>query len=803
MVKASARTRVGAGSNPAPGSISGEIMTEQRDNSDVQVNVNPGYAVFQIAKAFTTSEEHKDPATRLRAQERIAKWQTVLQNILSGSLEYGSRTPLNKVPAWATLEVVTGGFATGQLLAGGPLQEHETKLLTTVPTVRKVEERSALNSYFLTDAGLADLQQKLETKCYDVGVPEEGALLVVAWLVKNGYVEEARQLLNELSPYFAKLRFYPVPLDQPRRFGRRVHLQDVRSTIRSLQNIKQNVRILTQKEASEVWAPFYDRMIALFLETVVDDWPCQQYPPLWSERVRVLLREFDELRKKHSLCGKPERAGENFARLRDFLGRCAERPEALTSREVGLIRDILYQYVAKRGAPGSETCVEARRREAAYVGDPTFHEIAKVVIPRLEKHRADEGLDDVSDLKQPITHSEARTFGVPEDTSVPASIQRKVERCLNETVEVLIERDLITSGDTLASVLPQMTSGIRAAGVRDEQLRQLYSAIYRAFRRRRSLLLFNLEKQVQIEELPWIAAIERFRGDDLSTRELAAQTLEEVSALVLRSFPHAILPNKLLQELRALVKGAELDIPLVDEVAADIFMGQFTGKYLESAKRAARLLRGTLYETYYDIDYQQVSRLSQASVTPVRRWLRFRSAGKTDPLASLCSARAGVPLGTWDPATNGMIIEQQQILTTQNLAALFLVLDLVDVMRDELGDMAQRCFKWICKRQQMKILSWHDALIVLKNTAYAWRQMIFFLSQLSKTDADKFLEWAELHLQEQGKEFRQRFRPALNGLKFAAEGRSLDREDASNPDVRRFLGWSNTRHWLLSGKITA
>ena len=122
-------------------------------------------------------------------------------------------------------------------------------------------------------------------------------------------------------------------------------------------------------------------------------------------------------------------------------------------------------------------------------------------------------------------------------------------------------------------MLPQVTSGIRAAGFTDSRLRQLYSSIYRAFRRRRSLLLLDLEKQVQIEELPWIRAIDRFRAEDLSSAELAKQTLEEVVILALSSFPQAIIPNKLLQELNALSKGAGLDLSLVDELAADIFMG--------------------------------------------------------------------------------------------------------------------------------------------------------------------------------------------------------------------------------------
>lgn len=770
-------------------------MTERLDNSNVQVGVNPGYAAFQIAKALTTSEEHDDPATRERAKERVAKWEHILRSILSGSVEYGSRTPVAEVPAWATLEVATGGFATGELLAGGPLQAHEKKLLLgDLPGVHVTEERRALNAYFLTDAGLADLQQKLETKCYDVGVPEEGALLVVAWLVKNGYVEEARKLLHQISPYFSKLRFYPVPLDQPRRFGPRVHLQDVRSTITSLEKIRPNKRILVQKEAVEVWTPFYDRMVAVFLETVVDGWPCQHYPTGWPERARSLVDEFRQLRRKHPLCGKPERAGTPFAQLRETLVRCMSDAESLTGREVGRIRLILNRYVAKRGAPDSVTCVEARRRQSAYVAGPTFHEIAEVVIPRLKKHRANEGVDDVSLLKQPVTKFEAADFRLPENTAVPASIQRKVERCLNDTVDALIERDLITSGETLARVLPQMTSEIRAAGIRDEQLRQLYSAIYSAFRRRRSLLLLNLEKQVQIEELPWIPAIERFRSNNLSTRELAAQTLEEVCLLTIRSFPHAILPNKLVQELTALAKGAELYIPLVEEVAADIFMGEFTEKYLLSAKKAAQLLRGTLYETYYEIDYEKISRMSQVKETTVRRWLFFNTEVKTDPFVKLCSSRAGVALGSWNPALNGMIIEQQQILTTQNLAALFSGLNLVDALRGELGELARQCFKWVCKRQQVKVDKRHARLIMLKNTAYAWRQMIFFLSLLSKAEREEFLAWSEGHLQEQSEEFRTRFSPALNGLKFAAAGGSINA--ANNGDVRRFLGWS-TKHWLL------
>ncbi len=426
-----------------------------------------------------------------------------------------------------------------------------------------------------------------------------------------------------------------------------------------------------------------------------------------------------------------------------------------------------------------------------------FHTIASVVIRRLERHPKDEGLDDIQDIEQDVSADEASASAVPVGTALPPSIRRKIERCLSETVSALVERDVITSGEVMARVLPQVTSGIRAAGLSDPTLRPLYAAMYRAFRRRRSLLLLNLEKQVSIEELPWVAAINRCRSESLSTKELSKQALEEVVALVVTSFPQAILPNKLLQELRALAKGADLQIPLVDEVAADIFMGRFSGKFVDSAHRASEVLDRTLYTTYYGIDYSDVRRIRPVVETQKRTWFWQRAESTKDELAELCASRAGVSLGTWDPATNGMIIEQQQILTTQNLAALFLALGLVDRLRGQLPEMAKRCFVWICKRQQIKVRKGHARSIMVKNTAYAWRQMVFFLSLASEDERREFLVWAEDHLTKQSDQFQQRFLPAIIGLKLGLDGALIEAHAATG--ARRFLGWSKEPHWLLAG----
>jgi hypothetical protein len=205
-----------------------------------------GYATFQLAKALQAVQERDDDQKSI---QRVAKWTMVLSNLCSGTVALGSRTPVDKTPAWATLEVITGGFATGQLLAGGAWQAHELRLLEDVPGVCNADGRWALNRYFLTDDGLERLQDWLRTGCFDIQVPEEGALLVVAWLLQNNYPEDARKILSELSDYFGQLRFYPVPTEQPRRFGKRVHVQTVPETLVGLQQI--SPRIHTPNRAIE------------------------------------------------------------------------------------------------------------------------------------------------------------------------------------------------------------------------------------------------------------------------------------------------------------------------------------------------------------------------------------------------------------------------------------------------------------------------------------------------------------------------------------------------------------------------
>jgi hypothetical protein len=371
-----------------------------------------------------------------------------------------------------------------------------------------------------------------------------------------------------------------------------------------------------------------------------------------------------------------------------------------------------------------------------------------------------------------------------------------VERCGSGTIAELIERGLITSGDTVARVLPAMTADIRSAGFPDSILGNLYAATYRAFRRRRSLLLVDLQSQVRLGELPWVALMEGRRQRHSLDADIARQALIQASALTLTAFPQAILPNKLLKELRALAETAGLDLPFVDEVASDIFMGEFSNKFIDAARRAGRALAGTLYARYYDIDTQVLTTLPDKPKSRASQPFWRRSSTGTDALTTLCAQRANAELGTWRPATNGTIIEQQQIVTTQNLSVLFCELELKTLLHPRLNSLAQACFEWICRRQQMRIEHYHGRLIMLKNTAYAWRQMIFYLSMLDESERGSAIERIEAHFVSQPAAFQEKFRPVMIGLRLAAAGRRLPQQNRTIEGARVFLGWTTESHWL-------
>lgn len=767
--------------------------------------VDPRYAHGQLARALYSLAGHADPAVRARAAERVARWERVIAGIGDGSLTVGSRTPVAGVPAWATLEVAHGGFATGRLLAEGPLLAHEEALLTELGRAGAKEPRRVLNQHFVSDAGVAALGEMLASGRYRVDVPEEGALLVVAWLLARGEAEGAHAVLDAIVPLFDRLRFYPRPDPRPLAPSAVVRIEDARAVRERLKVRRVPREVAAMQEALTVWAPMTDRIVGLFLETVREDMstgtgsdgaaigrPCAVFPAGWRERARAWQAEYAELRRRHPLCGKPDDPRENLARLRGYLERVLREPAGLREGEVGAIRRIVAAHAAKYGAPGSAALAQRRAAEAARAAAPTHARLARALAQRLAAVPDDGGIPGLAEVTAPIAAEEAATHGLPAGAAIPAALQARLARCLEAPVEELVARGVIRSSEALARTLPQITAQVGAAGFDDADLRGLHAAIYAAFRRRRSLLLLNLASQVRFEELPWIAAMAPLRAAKVEAQVEARRVLEQVATLAIGSFPQTIVPNKLTTELRALAHAAGLKLPLVEEIAADIFMGTFTEKFLAAAQIAARQLDGSIYARYYGVPCATLLALPDVS--------RRHEPRASPAFAGLCAERAGGGGGRGSTARNGTILEQEQILTTHNLAALFEALPLD--RRLDMVELAERCLRWICRWQRSRPREWRAALQRLKNTAYALRQLLYFLSRARPDEVERFAGRAAEHVARQGEEFQRRFAPVQRGIEWAILGGEFDAAGLVGGDPaagRRLLAWAVGRHWWMDG----
>jgi hypothetical protein len=757
---------------------------------------NPGYAAGQLAAALRTAAVHDNHDTRRRAEERGRKWRAVLAGMANGLLTVGSRTPVAGLPAWVTPEVVRGGFATGEPSASGPLLPHEIAAArrSGVP-----EERHALFSYFLSEHGLTELYRLLDSGHYEIAVPEEAALLTVAWLVRAGETDAALDLVQELAQFAGRLRFAPRPTDRPAPAPDAVHRFTVAEARAALARRRPSTAVETQREALAVWQPFGDELLAHWLEVTGDDGWIHVPPPdhAWHARSAALLARYRELARDHTLCTKHLSAKENLGILRGALEEVVAGREPAAGR-LGLLRTALTSMVRRRGLPGSPPHRALRREQAVQAALPSHHALARLVHDRLAGLPAHGGIECIEPFLEEVSGPEASRTGLPAGTTVPAAVRRPVEAALSAPLGTLVERGVVSSAEVLATFVPQLVATTTAQAYPDPALRTLAAAHYRAFRNRRSLLLLNLEWQVRAEELPWVRAVAAHRVSG-KAEDVAAAALRQLGGLAVQAFPATVLPNPLVRELSVLARQADLGAPLVEELASDIFMGTFAPKFLAAARVAAELLGGgSLYERYYAIDYRALRNLA---IVEAGEAARSSSGARMSPgFAELCERRAaqlqpGVDSGarnrsgggSW-VAANGTVIEQAQILTTHNLATLVHRVGITP----EAGwdDLARRSLTTVC-RLTARLHHNPRPLGGIKDVAYAWRQMLFHLSLCTPGGRSRVLAWLPEEAARHPWHVAARLAPALTGLRQVAEGGS-----AREGEGRMLLGWSTGDHWL-------
>ncbi|OEJ36103.1 hypothetical protein BGK67_31180 [Streptomyces subrutilus] len=746
------------------------------------VSPSASYAARRLDRALRTSTLHEDATTRERARSRADRWRQVLAGIASGSLTIGSRTPVADLPAWVTPEVVTGGFATGSAAAGGPLlpYEEEAARLAGVPATR-----SDLFAHFLTEDGLAHLWSLLDSGHYDVRVPEEAALPTVAWLVRAEDFDAAAELVTAIRPFADRLRFLPRPADRPSAGAGAVYRRTVGEAGAALARRRPNAAVEAQREALTVWAPFEDELLAHRLAAASG-----RPDPCWHADGASLLARYEALAAAHTRCTKHRDPKSNAAVLRRALEEeLAGRAPA--PRLTGLLRTVVTSMVAKRGAPGSPEHTRLRRLQADQAALPAHHALAALVLRRLSRLDQDSGTADVDAPLAPVTEREALETGLPVGAAVPPAIGKPVRAALSAPLEELVKRGVVVSAEVLAELVPQLVAAVTAGQYADEPLRNLMAGTYRAFRGRRSLLLLNLQHQVRIEELPWLRSVSAHRSTDPGAHDQAEEAVRRLGELAVSAFPATVLPNPLVRELSQLGRQAELGTPFVEELAADIFMGTFSPKFLVAARIAADLLEGSLYERYYGIDYAGLRAMAVAQAAETA--LRGRPSRSAEQFAELCAERAGSKGRSWRPAVNGTVIEQAQILTTHNLATL--------VSRVRIAPpagwaaLARDCFDTVCRL--VNRTAGTPTPSAVKDAAYAWRQMLFHLSLCEEAERVAVLAWIEADSTRRTPLVRARLAPALAGLRLVAAGASFGPDGtAEHGRARRLLGWSADGHWM-------
>jgi hypothetical protein len=760
--------------------------------------VGPGYLANQLANALLASATGDSPEAIESANRRVDRFHRALEGLASGAVKVGSRTPVSDLPVWVTLQVVRGGFATGHAAADTELSRDEAALIKKFSLVTS---RAAVFRFLLSDKGQSVLLEMLSTRTFAFYHPEQAALLIVAWLLDQGDRNGALQILEHLAPFADRLQFLPATNGDAIKGSSAYFRSSVAEAIRRVEKTKEHKQVLAMRESLLVWNPLLDEFVNLwqlrFVDRLIVPAPAQ-----WNVEASALLERYVAAASNHRRCSKHRKPAENLFVLREAVA-LELAGEVLSPRMLGRIRCVLEAIERKRGNPESDIHRGIRERQLSITDQPIQRDFAPVMVRRLRTLPLQQGVKDVDVLTSVVAAEEA-TRTVFAGAPIPRRYRQIIAGSREGTLHELLDSGTIPSAEVLATFGKKLVSGVIARSYADPTLGEVMARNYEAFRKRRSLLLLDLNKQVQVNELPWVQALTPYLQHD---EDATKTVLRVLGAMTLRRFPGTLIPNPMTRELASLARQTSVETPFLEELAADIFEGTFSEKFLTATKIAGMYLRGSLYSRYYDIDYEAIGSFPEAGPS--------KGARTSAEFDSLCNQRTEMNNcgGRWI-VVNGATIEQAQILSTHNVAQLLFSLGLfvpgetVDVedlnsgVRSslnsrEMASMVDSAFAVVLWNLRNALTS-RRPLGFVKDMAYAWRQMIVYLCALPQQDQkDWIVRHTEAAESSSGSDrYRRCLTLMLGGLRHCAEGGVFE-ADGSCPGGRRLVGWS-AAPWVLA-----
>ena len=339
-------------------------------------------------------------------------------------------------------------------------------------------------------------------------------------------------------------------------------------------------------------------------------------------------------------------------------------------RLIPIVEEIVQKILAEQHEDGEfdlESFVGAKR--GSFVRTTVTNAVNKYGIPGTPQYKERFGLIELAMkrtaerivyLKDVIRRLKASG---PSPVGVPAAVMATILGDLEKSpfykgdVETILKRAILkpiqeraTSPELLAELcMPLMT--MVAVGVprhgEPQFLRTILQRMMQAFMTRRSIMLLNTEGQVRASDVPFIAVLQRVLKVDEHSKESRLDGLKWLMTTYLDTFPHCMMPNEILR----LVRECNHDIPVLEDIASDIFQGHLVPKFGVVCKLAANLLGpDSVYGQYYGDNLSQLWKRRAITSADLVKWAGW---GLEDVYP--------------DTTKNGMTLERVRVATCHNM----------------------------------------------------------------------------------------------------------------------------------------